>query len=355
VPLQRIRVRSVRCLADVDIELAPGRNYLYGPNGAGKTSVLEAIHLLGRGRSFRTRHVRNLVSHGTPELIVVGDILHEGLAETVGVRFSDGHLEIHVDGVPQEGIETLARRLPVHVIDPQQHELVEGGPSVRRRYLDGGVFHVEPRYLDAWRSYRRVLAQRNSALKLQAGEAEIQAWNQAFTDAGEEVHSARERYFGALAPAVQSIGSRFLGRELTISYQRGWNRELDLAAALERSLERDVATGYTQVGPHRADMSLRLDGAAVRDSASRGQQKLVVAALVLAQIGVANAAPGPRVTLLVDDPAAELDRISVERLLHELWALDAQLVLTGLARESLEPVRGYSLFHVEQGRIKPML
>jgi DNA replication and repair protein RecF len=286
------------------------------------------------------------------ELTVVGDISHENLGETVGVGFLGGHLEIHVDGVTQEGLETLARRLPVHVIDPQQHELVEGGPSVRRRYLDGGVFHVEPRYLEAWRSYRRVLAQRNSALKLPVGPDEILTWNHALTEASYEVHAARERYFAALAPAVQEIGARLLGRELTLGYHRGWNREVDFAAALATSLERDLATGYTQVGPHRADMSLRLDGAAVRDAASRGQQKLVVATLVLAQIRVADAAPGPRSTLLVDDPAAELDRTSVERLLHELWALDAQLVLTGLARESLEPVRGYSLFHVEQGRIK---
>jgi DNA replication and repair protein RecF len=286
---------------------------------------------------------------------VVGNISHAGLVETVGVRFCAGHLEIHVDGISQEGLEILARRLPVHVIDPQQHELVEGGPSVRRRYLDGGVFHVEPRYLDAWRSYRRVLAQRNSALKLQGGQEEILAWNHALTETGHEVHGARERYFAALSAAVRSIGGRLLGRELTVNYLRGWNRELELAEALTSSLERDVATGYTQVGPHRADIGLRLDGAAVRDAASRGQQKLVVATLVLAQIDVARTVAGPRSTLLVDDPAAELDRASVERLLRELWTLDAQLVLTGLAREALDPVSGYSLFHVEQGRIKAML
>jgi DNA replication and repair protein RecF len=216
------------------------------------------------------------------------------------------------------------------------------------------VFHVEPRYLDTWRNYRRILAQRNSALKLQVGREEILTWNHALTEAGREVHAARERYFAALTTAVQGIGTRLLARDLSVGYQRGWNRELDLGEALAGSLERDVATGYTQVGPHRADMSLRLDGAAVRDAASRGQQKLVVATLVLAQIGIAHGVPGPRATLLVDDPAAELDGASVERLLHELWTLDAQLVLTGLARESLEPVRGYSLFHVEQGQIEPV-
>jgi DNA replication and repair protein RecF len=355
VPLQRVRIRSVRCLAEVDIELAPGRNYLYGSNGAGKTSLLESIHLLGRGRSFRTRHVKNLLRHGATELTVVGDIAHGGLAETVGIRFAGGHLEIHVGGVAKEGLEALARRLPVHVIDPQQHELVEGGPSVRRRYLDGGVFHVEPRYLDAWRGYRRVLAQRNSALKQQVGREEILTWNHALTEVGHDVHAARERYFAGLSAAVERIGRRLLAQELTVSYRRGWDREMELGEALASSLERDLATGYTQVGPHRADMSLRLEGAAVRDAASRGQQKLVVAALVLAQVGVANETPGPRTTLLVDDPAAELDRDAVGRLLQELWALDTQLVLTGLSRESLEPARGYALFHVEQGRIKAML
>ena len=355
MPLQRVRIRSVRCLAEVNIELAPGRNYLYGPNGAGKTSFLEAIHLLGRGRSFRTRHTRNLLRQGASGLTVVGDIMDRGILRTVGVGFTGGHLEIHVDGVSQDGLETLARHLPVHVIDPQQHELVEGGPSVRRRYLDGGVFHVEPRYLEVWRSYRRVLAQRNSALKLDVAAEQIRAWNQALTESGMEVHGARERYFTALAAAVRAIGSHLLGAELTVVYQRGWNRELELEEALESSLSRDVASGYTQVGPHRADMSLKLDGATVRDAASRGQQKLVVATLVLAQIRVASEELGPQGTLLVDDPAAELDRGAVGRLLEELWALDIQQVLTGLSREALEPARGYSVFHVEQGHIKAMV
>jgi DNA replication and repair protein RecF len=355
VPLQRIRIRSVRCLAEVDVDLGPRRNYLYGPNGAGKTSFLEAIFLLGRGRSFRTRQTRNLLRHGATELTVVGEIHEADLSQTVGVRFADGHLEIHVDGLSQEGLVTLARQLPVYVIDPQQHELVEGGPSVRRRYIDSGVFHVEPRYLDTWRSYRRVLAQRNTALKAGAADQEILAWNEALTAAGQGVHEARARYFAALAPALQSIGRRLLSRALTVSYHRGWNRELDLAEALSGSFERDRATGFTQIGPHRADLSLRLDGTPVRDVASRGQQKLVLATLVLAQISVSNVLTGPRGTLLVDDPAAELDREAVERLLNELWALEVQLVLTGLTETALEPARGYSLFHVEQGQIEPML
>jgi DNA replication and repair protein RecF len=339
----------------VDLELGPARNYLFGPNGAGKTSLLEAIHLLGRGRSFRTRQTKNLLRHGAAEFTVVGDVVDAGIAQTVGIRFAGGHLEIHVDGAREEGLENLPRRLPVHVIDPQQHELVEGGPSVRRRYLDGGVFHVEQRYLDVWRGYRRVLAQRNSALKLELAHEQISAWNQALTTAGHDVHAARERYFAVLAPAVHDIGGRLFGRELSLGYQRGWNRELELGDALLASFERDLATGYTQVGPHRADLSLKLDGATVRDAASRGQQKLVVATLVLAQIRVAHAAVEARGVLLVDDPAAELDRQSVERLLDELWALDVQLVLTGLARDALEPAQGYALFHVEQGQVKAML
>jgi DNA replication and repair protein RecF len=296
-----------------------------------------------------------LLRHGANELTVVGEIAEAELAHTVGVRFAGGHLEIHVDGLSQEGLVTLARELPVYVIDPQQHELVEGGPSLRRRYIDSGVFHVEPSYLDAWRSYRRVLAQRNSALKAQGGDDEILAWNQALAAAGQGVHEARERYFDALAPAIQSIGERLLARELTASYHRGWNRELELGEALSSSLNRDRETGFTQVGPHRADLGLRLDATVVRDAASRGQQKLVVAALVLAQIHVSSSLSGPRGTLLVDDPAAELDRGAVERLLTELWALDVQLVLTGLTETALEPARDYWLFHVEQGRIERML
>ena len=166
MPLSRVRITTLRCLREVGASTwIPRRNYVFGPNGAGKTSLLEGVFVLGRGRSFRTRQMRRLVQHGSEGFAVFGEVVAEGATRRLGVAYRAGRLEKKIDGQPASGMAQLAELLPVHAIDPSMHALVEGGPSERRRFLDWGVFHVEPDYLEAWKRYRRVLSQRNAVLK----------------------------------------------------------------------------------------------------------------------------------------------------------------------------------------------
>ncbi|HEX7080980.1 MAG TPA: DNA replication/repair protein RecF [Gammaproteobacteria bacterium] len=353
MPLERIRVDGLRILKDVDCRLHPERNYFFGPNGAGKTSLLEAIYLLGRGRSFRTRQSRRLVQHGRESLSVYAE--HRGAAgdvQRIGVGVGPDGLEYRIDRRAGVGVTDVARRVRVDVIDPSLHKLVEGGPSERRRFIDWGVFHVEPSYLDAWKRYRRVLGQRNAALKAQAGTEQLATWNRALIDAGEVVHRAREEYVERLARAVTEVGGRLLGSRLEITYRPGWRLGLGFAEALAEAGERDRAFGHTQVGPHRADLVVSVDGVPAADEASRGQQKLVAAALIAAQIRETHRAAKADVVLLVDDPAAELDRHALGRLVTEIEALPCQLVITGLSPEGLPVEAGCPVFHVEQGRVE---
>jgi DNA replication and repair protein RecF len=295
------------------------------------------------------------VQKGVEELSVSGEFVERGVKGMIGVRFKAGQLDIQVGGAPNATIVDLARTLAVHVIEPRIHDLIEAGPSERRRYVDGGVFHVEPGYLGAWRAYRRVLAQRNTSLKNRASASELEVWTTALADAGLLIHRARERYVDTLARRVAEIGTRLLRRTSEVEYRPGWPRQVDLLSAIRDSAVRDGATGFTQVGPHRADISIRMADAGVRDAASRGQQKLVAATLVLAQVAVFAELTGHGGTVLVDDPAAELDADSLQRLLAELHTLEAQLLVTGLSEAALAPTPGYPVFHVEQGRIKRML
>lgn len=352
--LARLKVDGLRCLSGVDIELDRGRNYVFGANGAGKTSLLESIYLLGRGRSFRTRQTGRLVQRGRAGLTVHGIVeRHEGRVP-IGVAFSDHRLEVRVGG-RDEGTARLARELPVYVIDPKLHQLIEGGPSERRRYLDWGVFHVEHAYLGLWRQYRRLLGQRNAALKAGAGESALAAWTAPLIEIGEQITAMRERYVEGLAPDVVAMGSRLLGREIRLSYFRGWREGLDFAGALESAREREGELGTTPVGPHRADLRLSVDGAGARDVVSRGQQKLIVAALVLAQVDRLEADEAGRSVLLVDDPAAELDAGSLRRLLAEVHARPAQLVVTALSADAVGPEPGFPRFHVERGRVQAVV
>jgi DNA replication and repair protein RecF len=354
LPLTRVRITRLRCLSEVELALHPRRNYVFGPNGAGKTSLLEGVFVLGRGRSFRTRQMRRLVQHGSDAFAVFGEVLSDGVTRRLGVAYRAGRLEKKIDGQPAAGMAQLAELLPVHAIDPSIHALVEGGPSERRRFLDWGVFHVEPEYLAAWKRYRRVLSQRNAALKGATSDAELRPWSTAVAEAGGAVDASRRRYLARLAPHVSTFGQRLLDRPLTLEYRRGWAADQGLEAVLASAETHDRQNGITEAGPHRADVVLRLDDRRVQDEASRGQQKLTAAALILAQVAVESAERPLRSVLVVDDPAAELDARSLERLLAVMAELPAQLIFTALTPENLAPEPGHPVFHVERGGVRTL-
>ena len=352
MPLQQVRIENFRCIELAQLSLDARRSYVYGPNGAGKTSILEAIYLLSRGRSFRSRQNKRLIRHGQESLIVFGETRHAGRTHRLGVQLGDEGLEVRIDGDRAGGVADLARRLPAHVIEPNIHQLIEGGPSMRRRFLDWGVFHVEQGFLEAWRRFRRVLGQRNSALKQGLATS---SWDPAFLEAGNAVNAAREQYVALLGGVVAELGEDLTGRPVELSYRRGWPAGSTLESALEASRDRDRSQRATQVGPHRADLRITLDDHGVREQASRGQQKLVAAALIVSQVRVFAERSGDGGILLVDDPAAELDHGAFGRLMAVLDGLPAQLVLTGLSEGALPPASGFPVFHVERGKVSAVV
>lgn len=356
MPIQHLRIEGVRCLQGVDLGLDPRKNYIWGANGAGKTSCLEAIYLLSRGRSFRLRQTSKLVRHGADTLSVFAEVAAgDGHKSRLGLEFGPEGLRSRLDGEPVRSQADLLRKLPVHVIDPRLHQLVESGPSERRRYIDTGVFHVEHSFLDAWRSYRRALGQRNAALKARVSPAELQLWTQPLVQAALEVTRLRAEYVAALGATAGPLCTDLLGRSVRLDYRQGWRKGVEFAEVLEESLESDRASGFTQNGPHRADLKLDFEDGGIRDLASRGQQKLVAAALVIAQVRLFENQTGRTSTLLVDDASAELDQNAQARLLDALQSLDSQLVITGLSAEALRPEPGFPVFHVEQGTVRLVL
>jgi DNA replication and repair protein RecF len=339
-------------LQEVDVDLDPARNYFFGANGAGKTSLLEAVFFLGRGRSFRTRQARTLVAYGEPGLAIYGDLDDGVRVRRIGAAFKDRRLERRVDAASAKGSE-IAEILPVQTIGPDSHRLIEGGPSERRRFLDWGVFHVEHSYLQAWQRYRRVLGQRNAAL-LRGAEAaaELKVWTDAVAEAGQEVDRSRRAYVERLAPSVAEHAHALLGTPVSVDYRPGWRADRTLVEALDASTGRDRALGHTEPGPHRADLVLHVEGRKVHEEASRGQQKLVAAALVLAQESLLAATPASRGVLLVDDPAAELDQVAFGRMLERLATVRSQLLFTGLA--PIDTGRPTAMFHVERGQVRAL-
>lgn len=349
--LIRVDIAEFRCIGSARLELTARSNLICGPNGSGKTSLLEAIGFLSRGRSFRGTRTDGLVRHGAGHFTVAA-LVHSGDREhRLGVEAGRGHLSIRVDRQSADSLAALAEKLAVQVIDPEIHRLVSDGPEVRRRFLDYGVFHVEHGFLDAWRRYRRALRQRNAALREGLADQAVKAWEPELIAAGETVDGLRRRHVAALSEAFVELGEKLLADAVACEYRSGWSEGNSLEAALDGVRERDREQGTTTVGPHRADLRLVYRERSARQQVSRGQQKLFGAALVLAQTRLMAERLGDPPVLLVDDPAAELDRSSLAGLMGCVLETDSQLIVTALTDDAVSLPDGTRVFHVEHGEV----
>jgi len=354
VSIHRFTATDFRCLEQIELKAGPQYNLIFGANASGKTSLLEALAYLGRGKSFRGAPVNSLIRHGQHEFVLFGEVETGTRISKVGVRNSRDGLEIRVDGDKEGGAATLAAAMPLQLIDPEVHALVSGGPEERRRFLDWIAFHVEHDYLETWRRFRRTLKQRNAALRSGASARVIRSWNAEFLDLGARVDDARRRALEVSEGCLVEKGGALLLHEVGFEYQPGWAKDRSLEEALDAGLDRDMQLGATQSGPHRGDLKLIYDERQAKRLVSRGQQKLLACSMILGAAETAQTALERPLLLLLDDPAAELDNDSLDRLMDEVVRLGAQIIATSLDAEALEFPTDPTMFHVEHGRLRQL-
>lgn len=357
--LTRLQIRQLRCLAEAEFLPQPGLNVLVGANGAGKSSVVEAIHLLGYGRSFRGRVSDGLVRTGAPHLEVYAEWLDRtGATHRAGLRHAGSRWEARIDGAPAPSLTELCAQIAVVTFEPGSHDLIAGGAEHRRRYLDWGLFHVEQEFLPQWRRYSRALKQRNVLLKSSPSPSALDPWDRELAEAGERLTRLRQDYLDQLEAFVAEQAQAFLSElgRASLDFRPGWKRDdVSLADSLLLGRERDIALGYTGSGPHRADWRVDFAGLPGREALSRGQEKLTALACILGQASAFADRNGAWPLVCLDDLASELDLRHQAQVLERVGRSQAQVLLTGTQiPEILRPGdREFALFHVEQGCIRP--
>ena len=353
-----IEIRHLRILDCIGLEFGSRVNLLVGANGSGKSSLLEAVHILGSGRSFRSHRLRDVVTHGKSTLRIVGRTTgSDGISETTGIEHTSDGLRIRRSGVDIRAASELAALLPTVTVTPDSHRLITDGADLRRRIVDRLLFHVEPTYLKHHRRYRRALRQRNAAIRCGAGVSDLGGWDAELAEAGEVLTEQRVRYLGRALRTMNQVVGALVGKPVDLEFYRGWDSDLSLAQACECSLTDDRARGHTQAGPHRADLRFTIGGRPLRHSLSRGEAKLFVTAVAVAQVLDLTSVLGHPPVVLVDDIASELDSDSRGRCLAELNATGAQLFLTAVPDVGMDrsDVKAERLFHVERGHIRQVL
>lgn len=357
--LTRVSVTGVRNLHPLTLIPSPRINILHGANGSGKTSVLEAVHLLALARSFRSTRLTPVIQYEQEACTVFGQVkLQSDRLCSLGVsRQRAGEFHIRIDGENARSASQLAELLPLQLINPDSFRLLEGSPKIRRQFLDWGVFHVEPRFLPAWQRLQKALKQRNSWLRHGTLDAVSQAaWDRELTLASSQIDEYRRSYIQALKPVFEKTLAQLVTLpNLTLSYYRGWDKDRELSAVLASSLVRDRQLGHTHSGPQRADLRLRLGNHNAADILSRGQQKLVVCALRIAQGHLLDQARLGHCVYLVDDLPSELDEQHRKALCRLLEELNCQVFITCVNHDSLVDdwleETEVSVFHVEHGHI----
>ena len=328
-----------------------------GDNGVGKTSVLEAIHCLAAGTSFRSTSLKHLISKDEKNYTIFAKATLPSSDSdfTLGLmKRQDGKGEARLNGEKIKSQESISSLLPVMVLEPGSFDLVIGSPDYRRRFLDWGVFHVKHEFWSIASRYKKAIKQRNALLRSQSDKALIRSFTQQLVQLAEPLSEMRLSYFNELKIEFESVVRQLTDLEnVEMRYNRGWSKELGFSEYLEANLDKDFEAGYTRYGPHRADLVIRANGLPVKEVLSRGQLKLLVCSLVLAQCRLFERHGNSETILLLDDLASELDERHRNSVLKQLVQMGRQVFMTsvdlnGFSKDILNQTQ---MFHVKQGNI----
>lgn len=359
MPIQRLKISNLRNLGSVDLSPNPKVNFLYGANGSGKTSILEAIHFIGMGRSFRSHRIKPIISKDTDTLVLFAKLLDlDSNSTSIGLQRSTSQDSLtKINGKAILSAAELANQLPIQLIDAHSFALIEGPPKLRRNFLDWLVFHVKPNFYSLWKGYSQALKQRNSLLRRDRIQRhELEPWDKELCRYSEEIRVLRQECFTLLKSVLLEVINDFqVLDDLDISFYPGWDKDSALAEVLDQGFERDSRLGYSWYGAHKAEVRIKIGGFAADQALSRGQQKLLICAMKIAIGKVYSRHLDRPCVYLIDDLPSELDDTNQQRLAQWLLDIGAQVFVTAVSKEPLikawPQIKEYSVFHVEHGTI----
>jgi len=357
MPLINIDLYNIRAYQRATLRPDPHITFITGANASGKTTLLEAVHILSTGRSFRAHQLERVLRHGNDNMSVVGQFQSKNETSTVRIGFSREKREksVIINGIEQTRSAYLAQQLPLLTISPDTQFEFKQSTKLRRSALDWILFHVEPDFHDTWARYQRVLMQRNAVLKDQRHKKSNFFWDDELSSLGDKLQKKRMERVRDLDPIFQETCAHLLGEKQRAGLQleSGWQESIGLAECLRADRARDQARGFTHSGPHRNDLKILINNHQSRDEASHGQNKTLVFALRLAQVQYLYKTTSKECCLLIDDLAAELDARHRERLANQLSGLPVQVFVTATEASQLDLTcwKSYGRFHVEQGII----
>jgi DNA replication and repair protein RecF len=359
--LKTLKASNFRNLKSVSVDLSSDLNIIYGDNAAGKSSFLEAVTFLISARSFRSSKQATFTNYNAESFELFGELSD---STRLGVRYinKEKQKSLRLNGESIRSLVEIVNLYPVQSLSPESYHLVDSGPNERRKFLDWLLFHVEHSYQKLWSKFNRTLKQRNELLRQgRAFDKQVfEIWNHNYIKVATELDNFRtniaKQLSQTLSEVLLELGIEF-GEVIKLNYYAGYTGILE--ERLEQALERDKINGTTQYGPHKADLKMSLNGALVKDILSRGQKKVLINSLFLAQTRLLKEQTHKDSLFVIDDFSSELDESNQMSLVKALSSQEnVQIIMSCLQPDVIKTlIKEYNnvkMFHVEHGVINPL-
>lgn len=372
MPLDQLRIYNARNLKECNLQLYPSFNIFFGSNGAGKTTILESIYLLLRSRTFRSSKYKTFINDDSSDCTVFSKFIAlNGNDFTLAISRSKDILQptLKLNSTKIYSISTISELVLLGLITPESFNLLDSGPSIRRKFIDWGVFHVEPDFINQWRNYKKVISNRNNLLRQLAlkypnaagpvcdkEKQLITCWDPQLTKLNNILSKYRETQINNIEPIFRNIISKFsidLSENISMDFYRGWTKDIDYSEYLVSKLDEDLKASNTRFGTHRSELKILYRKQLARDVLSRGQKKIVVLSLILSQfIYLSNIEKTTEhKILLLDDIDSELDEKNLKIFVDILMDIDGQKMITTTNENKFKYVSeldNSGMFHVKQ-------
>lgn len=356
--LKSLILRNFRSYAAENFSFHERINLIYGDNAQGKTNLLEAIHLLLAQRPFKQVRLDELISFGSSDCRIKGEVESDAGLDEVHVLISGEKRTIKLNGKVVYKASRIAGRYNVVSFLPSDIELVKGSPQGRRRYLDALICTLEPAHLRDLKLYHRSLLQRNAVLSRASGLTPemLEVWDSKLAESGSLIISRRHKYIEKLRPHLVRIYKLTSGEDTApdIVYRSSAESHDGLAETFKSELasrfEKDRRRGHTTFGPHRDAVGFTIGGRDASLFASQGEAKSLALALKASEIELVRGSLGKTPILLLDDVTSELDERRKGFLFGLLDTFPGQIFITATSLGEIRLSGEMRVFHIRGGR-----
>lgn len=356
--VKSIELKNFRNYKDLKLDFDPVLNIIKGQNAQGKTNLIEAVFIMGLGRSFRTNKDSEMINFGENFSRAFSVIEDEDNERKIEIIYQKDGKVVYVDGVKLQRTADLLENLYVVIFSPEDLKIVKEGPENRRRFIDRELCQIKPVYYSDLGNYKRILKQRNYLLKEKnKNRALLEVFDESLANYGIRIAEERYRFIEELGKISKSIHKDISGNkeELEISYEskisKGITKE-NYKKELDKCLENDYFKGFTSFGPHKDDLCMKVNGIDIRTFGSQGQQRTAALSLKLAEIEIIKKETGKNAVLLLDDVLSELDVYRQKYLISCVKDIQVFITTTEIDPEIYESFPSGKTFFVDNARVE---